>query len=169
MISDFSTVLVSLRKARGISQKQAAKDLHISQALLSHYENGVREPKFDFVDKVCLYYGVTADFMLGRSGETSVTINCPSKEAVNAAEKMSDMMQYLESTANEELLSAASSYLSAMIDDVVRAIENTPPDSRTAVKNAALYEKIRASAAKEDTAQVNEILALCDTQGGTRT
>ena len=33
----FSTRLTELRKDKKISQKQAAKDLGISQALLSHY------------------------------------------------------------------------------------------------------------------------------------
>ena len=162
-------MLVSLRKARGISQKQAAKDLHISQALLSHYENGVREPKFDFVDKVCLYYGVTADYMLGRINESSVTINCGTDDTVRVAEKTADMIKLLENAGNEELLSAASAYLSIAMDEVMLAMEETLPDAMMNLRKAALYAKIKASAAKEDTEPVNEILALCDTQGGTRT
>ena len=42
MSSDFSRCLSLLRQEKGISQRAAAKDLGISQALLSHYENGVR-------------------------------------------------------------------------------------------------------------------------------
>ncbi|MBQ4040919.1 MAG: helix-turn-helix transcriptional regulator, partial [Oscillospiraceae bacterium] len=53
MKTDFAEMLSSLRREKGISQKKAAKDLQISQALLSHYENGVREPKFEFVHKAC--------------------------------------------------------------------------------------------------------------------
>ena len=53
----------------GLSQRQAASDLGVSQALLSHYENGAREPKLDFVVRACDYYGVTADYILGRNGE----------------------------------------------------------------------------------------------------
>ena len=45
----FSGRLMTLRKNKKISQKQAAKDLGISQALLSHYENGVRECGLNFV------------------------------------------------------------------------------------------------------------------------
>ena len=44
---------------------QAAQDLDISQALLSHYEKGIRECNLDFVNKAARYYGVTADFLLG--------------------------------------------------------------------------------------------------------
>mgnify|MGYP002519639474 CR=1 FL=1 len=43
MNSDFPRIITLLRKERGISQKHAASDLQISQALLSHYEKGIRE------------------------------------------------------------------------------------------------------------------------------
>ena len=39
MAVEFSRVITLLRKERGITQKQAAADLGISQAQLSHYEN----------------------------------------------------------------------------------------------------------------------------------
>ena len=67
MCSDFARTLALLRKERGVSQRTAAKDLGVSQALLSHYENGVREPGLAFVAKVCDYYHVSADYMLGRT------------------------------------------------------------------------------------------------------
>jgi transcriptional regulator with XRE-family HTH domain len=61
----FSQTMSELRRAKGLSQRRAAADLNISQALLSHYENGAREPGLPFVCRACKYYGVTADFMLG--------------------------------------------------------------------------------------------------------
>lgn len=66
-LSKFATVLSQLRKERGISQKKAATDLGISQALLSHYEKGIRECGLDFVIKCSKYYGVTTDYLLGVS------------------------------------------------------------------------------------------------------
>jgi len=63
----FHQNLGSLRRKRRLSQRQVAGDLYISQALLSHYENGIREPGLDFVNRACTYYGVTADFLLGRT------------------------------------------------------------------------------------------------------
>ena len=62
----FSQILSELRRSSGLSQRKAAADLKISQALLSHYENGAREPGLNFVCRVCDYYNVTADY-LGRS------------------------------------------------------------------------------------------------------
>lgn len=67
MNADFSRVLSLLRQEKGISQRKAAAALGISQALLSHYENGIREPGLNFVAKACDYYHVSADYLLGRS------------------------------------------------------------------------------------------------------
>lgn len=66
-ISKFALKLSELRKERGISQKKAATDLGISQALLSHYEKGIRECGLDFVIRCSEYYGVTTDYLLGVS------------------------------------------------------------------------------------------------------
>lgn len=67
MSTEFSRTLSLLRKERGVSQRMAAADLGVSQALLSHYENGIREPGLAFVVKACDYYHVSADYMLGRT------------------------------------------------------------------------------------------------------
>ena len=67
MNAAFPRMMILLRKERGISQKQAAADLHISQALLSHYEKGIRECGQSFLVKVADFYGVTCDFLLGRT------------------------------------------------------------------------------------------------------
>ena len=67
MNADFPRVLTLLRKERGISQKLAASKLGISQALLSHYEKGIRECGLDFLIRCADFYGVSCDYMLGRS------------------------------------------------------------------------------------------------------
>lgn len=67
MASDFSRVLALLRREKKISQRTAAGDLGVSQALLSHYENGLREPGLSFVVRAADYYGVSCDYLLGRS------------------------------------------------------------------------------------------------------
>lgn len=69
MTRGFSETMSELRRKKGASQRTAAADLGISQALLSHYENGAREPGLDFVCRACEYYGVSADYLLGRTDE----------------------------------------------------------------------------------------------------
>ncbi len=66
MSTAFALQLAQLRRAAGISQRQAAADLQVSQALLSHYEKGIREPGLDFVVRAADYYHVSCDLLLGR-------------------------------------------------------------------------------------------------------
>ena len=70
---EFNRIIKLLRKERGITQKQAAEDLGVSQALLSHYEKGIRECGLDFVVRVADYYNVSCDYLLGRSAAVSYT------------------------------------------------------------------------------------------------
>ena len=67
MNNDFPRIITFLRKERGLSQKQVASDLGVSQALLSHYEKGIRECGLDFLIKTAEYYDVSTDFLLGRT------------------------------------------------------------------------------------------------------
>ena len=69
MTTEFNRIITLLRKERGITQKQAAQDLGVSQALLSHYEKGIRECGLDFVIRVAEYYDVSCDYLLGRSAD----------------------------------------------------------------------------------------------------
>ena len=67
MERNFSVILSRLRKEKNMSQKEAAAGLGVSQALLSHYENGIRECGLDFIIKAADFYNVTTDYLLGRS------------------------------------------------------------------------------------------------------
>lgn len=73
MNSDFPRILTLLRKEKGISQKNAASQLMISQALLSHYEKGIRECGLEFLVRCADFYGVSCDYLLGRSPERQGT------------------------------------------------------------------------------------------------
>ena len=87
MNRSFPEILSALRKERSINQRTAAQDLGISQALLSHYENGAREPGLNFVCRACDYYGVSADYLLGRSELPDA--------ASNAAQTATDYLEHL--------------------------------------------------------------------------
>lgn len=142
MREDFSRTLSLLRQERGISQRKAAGDLGISQALLSHYENGVREPGLNFVTKACDYYRVSADFMLGRTlsrdgaiiaGEDlydaseekgnvlrgSVMATLQKKLIVNTVCVLFDLLGKLN---NKDVIMAASTCLSTALYQLMRTL-----------------------------------------------
>lgn len=71
MNAHFPRIISLLRREKHLSQKQAAADLGISQALLSHYEKGIRECGLDFIVRAANYYSVSCDYLLGRSPDRS--------------------------------------------------------------------------------------------------
>lgn len=73
MDKNFPIILTELRKEKGLSQKEAAARLGISQALLSHYEKGIRECGQSFLIRVADFYDVSCDYLLGRTKERSGT------------------------------------------------------------------------------------------------
>ena len=87
-MNSFSRIITLLRKEKGITQKQAASDLGISQALLSHYEKGLRECGLDFLVKLCDYYNVSSDFVLGRSPDRNGSVL--SFDDLDGAESIND-------------------------------------------------------------------------------
>ena len=50
----------------GISQKQLADALNLAPSTLGNYIHGLREPDFATLSRVADFFGVTADFLLGR-------------------------------------------------------------------------------------------------------
>ena len=93
----FPQTLSALRREKSISQRKAAADLGISQALLSHYENGTREPGLAFVCRVCDYYNVTADYLLCRSDKPA------GEQSAAAARQFIERLRGLVSDAERAL------------------------------------------------------------------
>ena len=135
MNAEFSRTLSLLRQEKGVSQRTAAGVLGISQALLSHYENGIREP------------GVSADYLLGRTltrdGTTigteelydisdekdnsmrgSVLALLSKKLLVNSVGMLFDL---LGKTGSREAIRAASNYLSTALYQVYRHLYHANP------------------------------------------
>jgi len=65
-------ILLKLREEMGISQEIAAKALNVSRSALGYYERGERQPDASFIIKAADFFGVTADYLLGRSDYRSV-------------------------------------------------------------------------------------------------
>lgn len=141
MATDFSRTLGLLRTERGISQRKAAQELGISQALLSHYENGIREPGLAFVTKACDYYHVSADYLLGRTSSRdgamidadtlydasdekgslrgSIMATLQKKLIVNSAGVLFDL---LGKTGDREAITAAGDHLGATLYGLLRRL-----------------------------------------------
>ncbi len=123
----FSENLSKLRKERGLNQRKAAAELKISQALLSHYENGIREPGLDFVARACEYYGVSADYMLGRTNIRETILTGGTNDDETAIDKNKQevtafaavLFRVLEQS-DEDIASTALSYMTTAEYNLLR-------------------------------------------------
>lgn len=59
------TRLKDLREDANLTLEQCAKKANVSKNTYIRYENGEREPKFDFIIKLALYYNVSIDYLAG--------------------------------------------------------------------------------------------------------
>lgn len=64
----FSERLRELRKSAGITQRQIAARLNISQQSYARYESGTGEPNLETLAKIAEIFDVTADYLLGLAG-----------------------------------------------------------------------------------------------------
>ena len=112
---EFNRIIKLLRKERGITQKQAAEDLGVSQALLSHYEKGIRECGLDFVVRVADYYNVSCDYLLGRSAERNGMML--TADDLPNPDKMKDNVYHgsVLPTMNKKLISTSLNVLYAKV------------------------------------------------------
>lgn len=148
MNENFSRIITLLRKERGLSQKKVASDLNISQALLSHYEKGIRECGLDFVVKTAYYYNVSCDYLLGksaeRSGQTIKIDDIPNDENIEFENKykgsllptlnkklisnsLTIIFDLLEKYGNKNLTNEISLYLMVSIYKTFRMLYSANP------------------------------------------
>ena len=140
--------VICMNDEKGVGQRTAAADMGISQALLSHYENGIREPGLPFLLRACDYYGVSADFLLGRTLERNGTVIAAEdlydvsadreqpgsrggvlamlhrKLILNSVGLLFDL---LAATENPDVIRAASAYLSDAVYKIFRRLYQSNP------------------------------------------
>ena len=66
----FNEKLKELRKEKKLTQKELANILDVSTTCYAGYEQGYREPDFKILKKICLFFDVSADYLLGLEDET---------------------------------------------------------------------------------------------------
>ena len=99
--------LRDLREAKNVKQYEVAKSVGCSPHMISNYELNKREPDLSTVVKLCDYYAVSADCLLGRSGK--ITYNSP----VPFTDEVETFLRHfskLSGTNRKELLHIAKLY-----------------------------------------------------------
>lgn len=71
-MNNFSEQLKVIRKSRGITQKQLAQAIGASERGIQSYEIGERKPAFDQLIALADYFGVSIDYLVGRTDNPEV-------------------------------------------------------------------------------------------------
>lgn len=61
----FNEKLKEIRIEKNFTQKQVAKHLGISPTCYAGYEQGYRQPDIEMLTKICKFFEVSADYLLG--------------------------------------------------------------------------------------------------------
>ncbi len=186
-MSDFSRTITLLRREKKCSQRDVADALGVSQSRLSHYEKGTREPGLDFVARIADFFGVTTDYLLGRSmmrdgafvnednvydaqGEKgnrltgSVVSLLQKKLLLNAVSLLIDLTG---KTGSKELMEAVSAYLGDVVYLLFRHVYDVSGENGDAF--FSIPQELFSQAARADMAacelRLASLLVGRDTEG----
>ncbi|HFK1716360.1 helix-turn-helix domain-containing protein [Bacillus cereus] len=62
----FGNIIRDLRKEKGITQKELAQSLKLSESTIGMYERNERQPDYNTLIRIADYFNVSTDFLLGR-------------------------------------------------------------------------------------------------------
>ena len=65
MTKIFSQRLLELREKRNLNQRDLAKGIGMTQAAISRWEKNIQIPDIESLIKLCRFFDVSADYLLG--------------------------------------------------------------------------------------------------------
>ncbi len=68
-----SEQLIKIRKQHNLTMKEVATALGVSLSAYQKYENGTRDVSTLILSQIADFYGVTTDYLLGRTNNTNET------------------------------------------------------------------------------------------------
>ncbi|TCS78389.1 helix-turn-helix domain-containing protein [Pectinatus cerevisiiphilus] len=80
----FTSRLREVRERKGLTQREAAKRLHIGYTKYNHYETGRNEPDIDTIILLARFYNVSTDYLMGND---DISINTPKSHKLSLLKK----------------------------------------------------------------------------------
>jgi transcriptional regulator with XRE-family HTH domain len=114
-----------LRKQRKITQEELGKKVNVTKVSISGYENGNRTPDTETLQKIADYFGVTTDYLLGRTDEKERSWNdLTEKDEKDIAKRMEELKKDLMEGADSDGLNYLGEPLSKeAIESLLDALE----------------------------------------------
>lgn len=87
-------IVRELRKKKGIQQKELALEIGVSNAAVSDWENGKKDPTGERLRKLSEYFGVDQQFILGY-GQKNPTYFIPENPRIIGKSETEQIVQYV--------------------------------------------------------------------------
>lgn len=95
-------IFQSLMDKRGVTAYKVAKDTGITQATLSRWKTGVTEPSVDTLQIIADYFGVTLDYMRGRSRHPQVEVITAAQEVFKEQQQIDNLNNFASDGAQQK-------------------------------------------------------------------
>ena len=106
-MSIFSERIIALMNSRGLSQKELAAKVDVTESAMSYYVKGVRTPRSDVLTRMARELGTTTDYLLGTS---EVAQNSENKELLYLQRNLGKL--------DPDRLKKAEALLKTVFDDI---------------------------------------------------
>lgn len=103
---EFKDRLRNLRNEIGVTQKELADELGVSRAAIGYYENGLRLPDIEFLQKLCRTTGCSPDYFLEGGNKVAVSNDFFENNGLNDVQ-LDTLAALLQSPAFREMLNQA--------------------------------------------------------------
>ncbi|MGC9338713.1 helix-turn-helix domain-containing protein [Listeria ivanovii] len=97
----FGKKLKQLRKNNNKTQEDISKILGISRGAYSHIENGRNEPDMETIVKLANIFGVSTDYLLGRSNNSFIDTIAAHIDSNASEEDIKEILAYIEEKRKE--------------------------------------------------------------------
>ena len=92
----FQVRLKELREKAGYSQQGFADAIGVKQSTVGNWEAGAREPKFEIMERLADFFGVSVDYLLGKTDD-------PTPSSTEMTEEEKNILGLLHKMSEDEL------------------------------------------------------------------
>lgn len=94
--------LKQLRKERGLTQKQLAKELGISASTIGMYEQGRREPDHRLLSKICRFFSVSSDFFIEENGNRLPSSQTSASSGLSSSQNLEEIFDDIQQKLSQQ-------------------------------------------------------------------
>lgn len=112
-----------LREDAELSQKELAKALGVSPSTIGMYESGKRTPDSEMLTRICDFFNITVDYLLGRSNVKKPLNTDPlfqgagSEKFSEAVETIAAHLEGKDKEITPKKMKLLKSYIDTLFDD----------------------------------------------------